>query len=160
MLFFLLLIILNHNYNISSTKIDHLLYKLTKLKHIMSHYDQYNVPKLKELLKERGLKTTGKKADLMDRLQEHDLKLKKESGLILLFCKTMIGSYYDIWTSRSDTIASLKAKIGEQTKIPINKLVLEYESNGTRVRLDDNLMICDYNIYPESTLYIIQRLIG
>lgn len=62
------------------------------------YYDHLKVPELKSLLRERGLQTTGKKLELIERLKDHDVKIKIEAGLILVFCKTMIGSFYDIWT--------------------------------------------------------------
>jgi hypothetical protein len=123
------------------------------------HYDHLKVPQLKEHLKQRGLKTTGKKVDMIDRLKDNDLEVKKEQGLILLFCKTMIGSYYNVWVRSFDTVATLKCKISERSGTPTDKLVLEYERNGKRVRLEDSSMICDYNIYAESTIHIILRLL-
>jgi len=123
------------------------------------YYDHLKIPQLKELLRNRELKITGKKMELIDRLKDHDLQIKKDAGLIELFCKTMVGTYYNVWISRSDTILSLKNKIHEMSGIPVNKLRLEYEYDKKRILLNDNLIIYDYNIYPESTIFITIRIL-
>lgn len=123
------------------------------------YYDHLKIPELKEILKGRKLKITGKKIELIDRLKDHDLQIKKDAGLILLFCKTMIGSYYNIWISRSDTILSLKNKIHEISGIPINKLKLEYGNKNKMTVLNDDSVIYDYGIYSESTIFITIKLL-
>ena len=124
------------------------------------YYDSLKVPELKKLLKEKGLPITGKKADLVERLKSYDYNEKIKNGLVLLFCKTLMGSYYDIWIDKMDTIYSLKQKISEKSGINIDKLRLEIENYATkkRVILDDNLTIIDYNLFSESTVFIHQKL--
>lgn len=122
-------------------------------------YESLKVPQLKKLLSERKLKTIGKKNELIERLKAYDIQLKKESGLILLFCKTFIGRYCDIWINKTSTILQLKNKIHEEMGAPINNIILEYGyGNEQRIKLEDDKHLYDYNIMHESTIFIFVSL--
>ncbi len=124
------------------------------------YYDGYKIPQLKDLLKKIGLSTTGKKLELIERLKNDDIQEKKNSGLIVLYCKTIIGSYYTIWINRNDSIISLKEKIKEKSGIPVEKQRLEIENYITKKRsiLDDDLTIDENYLYPESIIFIYHIL--
>lgn len=124
------------------------------------YYDNLKIPELKKLLKERTLPITGKKTDLIERLQKYDYDEKIKNGMILLFCKTLIGSYYNIWINKTDTIYSLKQKIMEKSGIDVGKIRLEKDdyATKTRIMLDNNLTIIDYGLFSESTIFIHQKL--
>ena len=122
-----------------------------------------NVGQLKKIAKERGLSVGGKKADLIERLKEYDRQKDKEAGYIELYCKTLMGRYYDIKIKRSDKVSVLKNKISEKSGIPLQRLKLYgYTTLGQRNQtpLDDDLSVGDNDLYPGSSVYIHMRLIG
>nr|QBK85802.1 MAG: ubiquitin [Marseillevirus LCMAC101] len=126
-------------------------------------YDECKVSKLKEMTKEKGLKTTGKKAELVERLKDDDRRRDKEAGYIELHCKTLMGRYYDIKIKRSDTVSLLKEKISEKSGIPVRKLKLYgYTTLGQQKQtpLDDDLSVGENDLYPGSSVYIHMRLVG
>ena len=58
----------------------------------MSEYDNMTVAELKELLKDAGLPVSGKKADLITRLEEnetHDDKMKSLTKMTMILTITM-----------------------------------------------------------------------
>jgi hypothetical protein len=122
-------------------------------------YSEKKIPQLKELLKERGLKLTGKKSELIERLEAYDEKIKSNEGM-LLFCKTTTGAFYEVRIQSYETVLQLKNKIYNAMNgiIPVHKMILEVGMEK-RVVLKDDSRICDYVIMPETTIFIIPRLI-
>lgn len=122
-------------------------------------YSEMKLPELKKLLKERGLKITGKKAELIERLEEYDKEfLRENEGGILLFCKHMSGSYCDVRVFSWDTVLTLKNKIYNKTGYPVHKIVLSIIRENHPITLQDELKICDYALMSESTVFMNIKL--
>ena len=136
-------------------------------------YTKNTFAELKQLLKERSLYTTGKKADLIQRLEENDQHIKDEAGRFKVFVKTLVGSWYTIYLeSSSATILELKEKINETLGCPPDKQILYllcrdpptfgdimYPDGTVAKKIggdDETLLSC--GIHKESMLYLQIRL--
>lgn len=107
-------------------------------------YSTKTIKELKELLKQRGQKTTGKKIDLIFRLKDDDNINEQEKNRFKVFVRTLSGSIYTIYIDQCKTISELKYKIGEKIGCPTNKQILYFLCNEEQ-QLGDIL-------YPNGTI--------
>ena len=121
-------------------------------------YSSMNVSNLKVLLKERTLTVTGKKQDLIDRLEQSDRDRDRANGLITIQAKTLMGSYYTIKIHFDSTIQELCNII--IAKHPVGKQIKLYTTDRLNKihYLDDNLKLSDYNLSNSSIVSIHQKL--
>jgi SAP domain len=100
----------------------------------MSYYE-YSYRELQIELKKRELRATGKKDDLIARLQDSDdngyvdqdaMIIEEELNQIskLFRVKTMMGAWYDVRLQNDQTIGDLFNVINEKTGIPIDQIRL------------------------------------
>ena len=73
-----------------------------------------------------------------------------------IFIKTLNSKTLTLDVEHSDTIESIKLKIKDREDITIELQKLEYGGK----RLDDLRTLSDYNILPDSTLYLFLRVLG
>ena len=89
-----------------------------------------NVTELKMELRNRGLATTGKKADLVSRLENDDSQLRREedkkAGIIRIFAKSMMGTIYEIKIGPDSNLTTLKTDIAERLGGKSDNIVLKY----------------------------------
>lgn len=119
-------------------------------------------------LKKRGLKASGKKDDLIARLEKSDEegyvddtkdeKIRKEEeqnrGTILFHVKTLVGSWYDLRINEDQTIFDLKKKIEEKTGIEPEQMRLTLRSGQN---IDDDVKASDFG-YDDVFLDMMVRL--
>lgn len=107
---------------------------------------------LKDMLKQRRQKTSGKKIDLIERLnaddnlkeEERDNLKEEERNRFKVFIKTITGSFHTVYIAQDQTILDLKNKIDEIINCPINKQILYYLCNEKQ-QIGDIL-------YPDGTI--------
>lgn len=104
-----------HNKYISHTLIN-----------IHMDYTTKKYHELKQILKDRGLDSYGKKADLVQRLLDHDAEQEEKDKKFKVTIKTLIGSFYTIHIEPTDTILELKKKIEDKHGCPTDKQILYY----------------------------------
>ena len=113
----------------------------------MEEYTHQNIKQLKEELKKRGLPLSGKKQDLIDRLEKNDLELEEQNGILSIYVKTMIGSCYTIKIDKNKTVYNFKEAIAERLGHDPTKMRLYYITFGVQPQLGDL-------IYPDSSVGI------
>ena len=136
-------------------------------------YSKKSFVELKQLLRDRYLGTTGKKADLIQRLQENDIKIKEEAKRFKVFIKTLTGSCYTIYTEPIATILELKGQIEEKMNCPIDKQLLyflcrdkpnlgdiTYQDGTTAKRTSDEDTLSSLGVHNESFFNLHIRLIS
>lgn len=115
-------------------------------------YKKLTLPQLKELLETIGLDSTGrKKADLIQRLTEHDELIKSRKHKHNLTVKTLSGGCYTFYLESNQTLLDLKNEIHNSIGAPPNKIKLYhicYERIGKV--LDDNTSLLDLGLGKES----------
>jgi hypothetical protein len=135
-------------------------------------YSTNTLSELKTLLKDKQLRTTGKKADLIQRLQEYDKKAETERKRFKVFIKTLVGSCYTVYIERTATILELKQKIEEKTGMtPSNQILLtsSESSKGMGFLLypigaigkkftDDSQTLASLDVNNESTIHLQMKL--
>ena len=136
-------------------------------------YTTKSFNELKQLLKEKGLSTIGKKVDLIERLNEHDKQIEADKKRFKVYVKTLVGAWYPIYIESSSTIAELKDKINEKSGCPPRAQLLYltcYDKpqigdvtyqNGTtgKMIIDDTKTLSDYGAMNESIFNLHMRLI-
>jgi len=136
-------------------------------------YKQKSFNELKQLLKDRELPTTGKKIDLITKLEEYDKKKEADEKRFRVNVKTLMGSYYTIYIESSDTIAELKNKIQKKTGCVPNKQVLYLLCNDKpkmgdmtypngqigKLITDDTETLSSIGTYKDSMFHLHMRLI-
>jgi Ubiquitin family len=115
----------------------------TKIIKVMD-YSKKSFTELKQLLRDRSQSTIGKKIDLVQRLQENDIKREEEAKRFKVYIKTLVGSYYTIYPERDSTILELKQKIEEKNGTPVKQQVLFFLCRD-KPQLGDT-------IYPDGTI--------
>jgi len=94
------------------------------------NYDAMKIPDLKTALKTRGLNTTGRKAELIDRLKNSDKDEERNRGIIQVYVKTLVGFCYDIKIQKTATIIELKEMIQQKIGIgPSKQKLYHVETN-------------------------------
>ena len=82
---------------------------------------------------------------------------KQAATPITIFVKTATGKTFTFKVKLTDTVWSVKLKIGDQLDIPADKLVpLIYAG----LRLENGRTISDYNIQEGTTLHLVPMLRG
>lgn len=89
-------------------------------------YSKKSFTELKQLLRDRGMESTGKKVDLIQRLQDKDIKDAENAKRSKVFVKTLVGSCYTIYIDSSNTILELKKLIEEKNGCPPAKQLLYF----------------------------------
>ena len=95
-----------------------------------NEYMSWTVPKLKQALKHRELKTTGKKANLVQRLFDSDREKEKAQGIYTLNIKTLMGSFITIKINKDSTFGELKKMVAENRGVEPDKVRLHFISYG------------------------------
>jgi hypothetical protein len=134
-------------------------------------YSKKSFTELKQLLRDRSQSTTGKKVDLIQRLQEDDIKKQEESKRFKVFIKTLVGSYYKIYIEPENTILELKQKVEEKTGTPVKQQVLfflcrdkpqlgdtTYPDGTIGKRTNDEDTLSSLGVWKESYFYLHLRL--
>ena len=80
-------------------------------------------------------------------LEDHDIQI---------FVKTLVGSTVVLRVETSDTVMRIKELLLERQGVPVGQQRLIYGGK----QLDDDRILEDYNIQPESTIHLALRLIG
>ncbi len=68
--------------------------------------------------------------------------------------KTQIGKTITLDLDENDTIEIVKAKIQDKESILLDKYIIVYAGK----QFEDNRTIKDYNIWNESTLFLVLKL--
>lgn len=136
-------------------------------------YDTLTVPELKKHLANYGLRTSGKKQELLDRLNEYDAAQQLKRHEFNVFVKVNFSNYTIKLDNGMDTkFMELKKLIFDKSGYEVNKQRLYYISgmgniknpdiileNGIKGMLvDDDKTLADYNICRESSFKMIPRL--
>ena len=129
---------------------------------------------LKQILKDKGLDTYGKKADLIQRLLDHEAQQDKLANKFKVTIKTLIGSFYPIYIEPTETIFELKKRIEDTHGCPNDKQILYYlcqdreKEDGDQIYADgtigkriydDNKTIESYGIPNNSFFYLRIKLL-
>lgn len=134
-------------------------------------YQYQSVKSLKGELKKRGLKVSGKKIELVERLEQDDEIRFRVDGIITVFAKTMMGTFYDININKDATGLQLKMKIADKLGINPDKVTI-YANILTdnplpgdvvygdicRRKMKDEKTLADQEVFHESTVNIHTRL--
>ena len=104
-------------------------------------YSKKSFIELKQLTRDKGLSSTGKKIDLIDRLKEYDVKMEEDASRFKVYVKTLMGSCYTIYLEQTSTISELKNKLCEKMGCPPNKQILY--SLSRHALGPDNIMYSD-----------------
>ena len=73
-----------------------------------------------------------------------------------IYIKTQNGKTLDLQVEQNDTTLALKQKIQEIGGIPIDQQRILFAGK----QFENDRTLCDYGVTPESTLYLILRLVG
>lgn len=129
------------------------------------NYDAMKIPDLKTALKTRGLNTTGRKAELIDRLKKSDKDEERNRGIIEVYVKTLIGFCYDIKIRKTATILELKEMIQQKIGIGSSKQKLyhmepnySYDNSQKYVETYDNDILENIGVVEGSFFCLHQSL--
>ena len=103
----------------------------------MSEFTQYTVKKLKDILRRRGQRVTGNKAELISRIQESDL-FNMEDSVQPNDSASHVGSYISSTSSAWARVATRRAALMAQLKGEQGRAELEIERVNLEARLHLN----------------------
>jgi SAP domain-containing protein/ubiquitin domain-containing protein len=101
----------------------------------MDNYLEMSYQELQAELKHRGLKASGKKNELIERLEQNDddgyadedrirEEEERNADTVLFHIKTLMGSWHDVRVRDDQTLLNVKEVIEARTGIPIDQIRL------------------------------------
>lgn len=128
----------------------------------MVDYFDLSYKKLQSELKTRGLKASGKKDDLISRLEEDDKNninleqaeddIESNINIKMFHVKTLIGFWYDVNLRNDQTMDDLLEILNEKTGAPIDKIRLTTQ-DGKKVESN-----CRVDVFVTSDIYLNMRI--
>ncbi|XP_005993377.1 polyubiquitin-like isoform X1 [Latimeria chalumnae] len=112
-----------------------------------------------------AVQQNGHTMELEDRRRLSDYNISEQSTVMLvvkeeqpmqIFLKNDKGVTHTYTVHPSETVRNFKEKVQQQERVPIDQQRLVYEGK----QLEDGHKLCDYNIQPESTIFLLLRLRG
>lgn len=125
------------------------------------NYDTLTIPDLKKHLLSYGLRTSGKKQELINRLNEYDTEQLNKRNEFNVFVKVNFSNYtINLVKGMNTTFLELKNIIFEKTGYSVDKQVL-YACNGMKTKLlsNNDETLVDHGIFKESSFLMQPRLV-